>query len=72
MRYLFISLLLSFSFLFCSIVEKSSFITGTINYEGAAPTDTVYVGLYPLGSDRLLGGYEQLEKIIETDSVFIF
>jgi thiol-disulfide isomerase/thioredoxin len=67
MRHLVTCLLLSLSFLFCSIVEESSVISGNIIYEGAAPTDTVYVGLYPLGSDRLLGGYEQLEKIMDTN-----
>jgi bla regulator protein blaR1 len=47
--------------------KNKSFISGHINYESGAPTDTVYVGLYPLGSDRYLGRHEKLEKILSSD-----
>ncbi len=49
---------------------KESRISGKINYENGAPSDMVYIGLYPLSAKQFLGKYRQLKEI--TDNVFSF
>ena len=49
---------------FCSKNEQGSLITGHIYYEDGIPTDSVYVGLYPLGAERYLGGYEEIQTML--------
>jgi thiol-disulfide isomerase/thioredoxin len=63
----FYCLVIAVLFVFCSHKQKNSMITGNINYEGNAPTDSVYIGLYPLGAERYLGGYEQLQTTMAAD-----
>lgn len=62
-RFLYILLCL-WVIIFCSKNEHGSLITGHINYESGIPTDSVYVGLYPLGAERYLGGYEEIQSML--------
>lgn len=54
-------------FVACSSGPQKSMITGHINYESGAPTDSVYIGLYSLGAERYLGWPEKLETTLENE-----
>ena len=49
---------------------KESLISGKINYEDGAPSDSVYIGLYSLSAKKFLGKYIQLKETTKDSFLF--